>query len=121
MEVLSDFLVPGIVFLLTTVFGFWLSKLGKPYNGALFNVHKLLALGAVIAGGIQVARMLRSVDMQTLVFILWMVAGLSVFALFVSGAVMSMDKLDYSIMRGIHRVAPVVMILAAVWAVYLMA
>jgi hypothetical protein len=25
-----------------------LSNLGKPYNGFLFNVHKLMALGAVI-------------------------------------------------------------------------
>lgn len=121
MEVVSDFLISGILFLLTVIFGLWLSKLGKPYNGALFNVHKLLALGAVIAAGIQVARMLTSVDTQTLVVILWIVAGLCVIALFASGAMMSVDKLDYSVMRAIHRIAPVVMVLAAVWAVFLMA
>ena len=120
MGVLSDFLIPGIIFMLTLAFGFWLSIKGKPYNGALFNVHKLLALGAVIAAGIQVAQMLRSVGMQTLVVILWIVVGLSVVALFTSGAVMSMEKLDYSVMRATHRIAPVVLILAAVWAVFLM-
>ena len=121
MEWVSKFLVSGLILLLTIIFGFWLSKLGKPYNGALFNVHKLLALGAVVAAGIQVARMLRSVDMQTLVVILWMVAGLSVVALFASGALMSMNKLDYNTMRTIHRISPVVLILTAIWAVYWMA
>ncbi|MBL0344268.1 hypothetical protein [Candidatus Villigracilis affinis] len=35
MDVLSNFLTLGIVFLLTLAFGFWLSRIGKPYNGFL--------------------------------------------------------------------------------------
>lgn len=120
LEGLSNFLIPGIILLLTVAFGFWLSRLGKPYNGALFTVHKLLALGAVIAAGILVVGRLKSVDSQALVVILWIITVLSVIALFASGALMSADKLDYSLMRTIHRVAPVVLLLAAVLAVYLM-
>ena len=38
MDITSKFITPGIVFLLTLVFGFWLSNAGKPYNGILFNI-----------------------------------------------------------------------------------
>ena len=41
METLSKFTAPGVVFILTLIFGFWLSSTGKPYNGVLFNIHKL--------------------------------------------------------------------------------
>lgn len=119
MEVLSDYLISGIVFSLTIVFGLWLSKLGKPYHGTLFNVHKLLALGAVIAAGIQAAGMFQIVVVQTMLVVLWIVAVLSVIALFVSGALLSLDKLGYNTMRTIHRIGLGVLVVASVFAVYL--
>jgi len=119
MEVLSDILIPGIVFLLTIVFGFWLSKLGKPYHGALFNVHKLLALGAVIATGVQMFRTLEGTGTQVTLIILLVVAMVCVIALFASGALMSLDKLDYNLLRTIHRLAPIAIIVVIFWAIYL--
>lgn len=119
MEVLSNYLIPGIAFLLTIVFGFWLSKVGKPYSVALFNVHKLIALGAVIAAGVQVVRLLKSIDLPTALILLLVVVVLCVIALFASGALMSMNKLDYSLMLTIHRIAPVVLVLAVIWAISL--
>ena len=49
MNAYSVYLLPGIAFLLTTGTGIWLSQLGKPLNGVLFTVHKLVAVAAVIA------------------------------------------------------------------------
>jgi len=117
---LSNLLIPGIAFLLTIVFGFWLSKVGKPYNVALFNVHKLIALGAVIAAGIKVVGLLKSVDLQTALILLLVVVVLCVIALFASGALMSMNKLDYGLMLTIHRVAAIALVLALVWAASLL-
>jgi hypothetical protein len=54
MDTITQFTTPGIIFLLTLVFGIWLSNSGKPYNGILFNIHKLIALGAVIATTMQI-------------------------------------------------------------------
>lgn len=113
-----EFLVAGIAFVLTIVIGFWLSKLGKPYNGALFNVHKLLALGAVVVAGIQVYGMLKSIEVQILAILLVVLATVCVIILFASGALMSMDKLDYKVMRSVHRIGLVVLILAVVVAIY---
>jgi hypothetical protein len=100
MDVITRFPIPGIAFILTVVLGIWLGSAGKPYNGILFNVHKLLALGAVVAAGVQVAGLLRAASTPLpLPIILLAVAALSVVALFASGALMSADKLDYAPMR----------------------
>jgi len=112
--VASKILLPGIVFILTLAFGFWVSHVGKPYNGLLFNVHKLIALGAVVATVIQLVKLLKSADALALVGVLLVVAALCVIALFASGALMSMDKLDYALILTIHRVAPVVLVIAMV-------
>ena len=110
----SKFLLPGIAFILTLAFGFWVTHAGKPYNVALFNFHKLIALGAVVATVIQLTNLLKSADALALIIVLLVVAALCVIALFASGALMSMDKLDYALMLTIHRVAPVVLVIAMV-------
>jgi predicted CDP-diglyceride synthetase/phosphatidate cytidylyltransferase len=107
MELANRFITPGILFLLTLAFGFWLSHAGKPYNGILFNVHKLIALGAVVLAGIQFYKMLHTFD-GLLVVLLFLLA-LCVIALFASGALMSAGKLDYALMLTIHRIAPLVL------------
>lgn len=112
MHILYQFAVPGGLFILTLVFGFWLSRLGKPYNGILFNVHKLIALGAVVVTAIQMVKLLRGLETQALVIVLLVVAALCVTALFASGALMSAGKLEYDLMLAIHRVAPFVLVVS---------
>ena len=41
-------IIAGIFFLFILLSGFWLSRSGKPYNGLIFNIHKLIGLGAGI-------------------------------------------------------------------------
>lgn len=117
---LSKFMTPGILFLLTPVFGLWLSRLGKPYNGLLFNVHKLIALGAVIAIALQVNKALKGAAQPPLLFIMIALAAICVIALFVSGAMMSAEKLSYAAMLAIHRIAPFLLVMALGAAVYLL-
>ncbi len=64
MDTFSKFMTPEIVFLLTLVFGVWLSLACKPYNGILFNIHKLIALGAVIATAMQLYKILENTDIH---------------------------------------------------------
>jgi hypothetical protein len=121
MNTLSRFAIPAAIFVLTLVFGFWLSHSGRPYNGPLFNIHKLAALAAVIVTAVQLSRMLGNADSPSLLIILLVLAALCVVALFASGALMSAGKLDYALMRAIHRVAPVVMVIALALVAYLLA
>lgn len=104
MDTLSIVTLPAILFALTVAFGFWLSHVGKPYHGILFNVHKLMALGGVVLAGIQLSKTLDAPAWQLMAWLV--VSALCVMALFISGALMSAGKLDYAWMLAIHRVAP---------------
>jgi hypothetical protein len=106
--------------LLTLVFGFWLSRMGKPYYVPLFNIHKLFALGAIVVPVIQLSKFLKNTDSPSLMIGLLIVATLCVVALFASGALMSMDKLDYSLTLTIHRIALVVLPIATALVVCLL-
>ncbi len=112
METFWKFSTPGLLFALTLVFGFWLSHSGKPYNGLLFNVHKLIALACVVLFGIQFSKTFQAPDWQMVVLLT--VFALCVIVLFASGALMSAGKLDYALMLTIHRVAPVVLMIVLV-------
>jgi hypothetical protein len=113
VEAFSKFIIPGILFALTLAFGFWLSHAGKPYNGLLFNAHKLIALGCVVLAGIQFSKTIHAAD--GLLIALLAVLALCVIVLFASGALMSAGKLDYALMLTIHRIAPVVLVVG--WGV----
>ena len=120
MDALNKFTTPGIIFLLTLVFGFWLSKAGKPYNGVLFNLHKLIALGTVVITAVQIYKILANSEVQTLIVILMIIAGICVVALFASGAFMSIGNLNYQIMKTIHNIAPIPMVIAMALTIYLL-
>jgi hypothetical protein len=120
VNMFAKFALPGLLFLLTLGFGFWLSKTGKPYNGILFNIHKLLALGTVIVLVIQFSKDLPNAASLALIIVLLVVAALCVITLFASGALMSMGKLDYALTLTIHRIAPVALIIALGWVAYLL-
>jgi hypothetical protein len=93
-------------FALILAFGVWLYRAGRPYPGALFNVHKLLALVVVVLGGIP---MWRGAGASAAAMAVLVVSGLSVAALFVSGALMSAGKLDPRAMRFTHSLAAILL------------
>jgi hypothetical protein len=104
MVLANKFIFPFIALILTLAFGFWLSCKGKPYNGVLFNLHKLIALGGVIYAGWQFAQVLKTAASPALLPVLLAVAALGVIALFASGGLLSAGQLDYVLMLLIHRI-----------------
>ena len=118
MEIASKFIAPGIVFLLTLVFGFWLNNSGKPYNGILFNIHKLIALGAVVATAMQIYNIFKVMGSQSPIVILVILAAICVVALFASGAFLSIGNLNYQLMKTIHNIAPVLIVIAMALTFY---
>lgn len=110
-----------ISFLLTLAFGLWLSRAGKPYNGLLFNLHKLIALGTVIALAVQIYRALGSAQVSAALVALIVLAGLCVVALFATGALMSIGKPAQALLLRIHNVAPVLGVVALAGCLYLLA
>ncbi len=120
MNILSRFVIAGIVFILTLVFGFWLSRSGRPYNGLLFNIHKLIALAAVIVTVVQLVGVLKGTDLPVLSIALLALAALCAVGLFVSGALMSAGKLDHALLHTIHSVALAALVIALPSAIFLL-
>jgi hypothetical protein len=120
LNILSSFVIPGTLFILTLAFGFWLTQSGRPYNSLLFNVHKLVALAAVIVTVVQLVRIFKGADLSTLSIALLALAALCVVALFVSGALMSAGQLDHALLHTIHRVALTALVIALPSAVFLL-
>ena len=120
MNILSTSFAPGIGFLLTLVLGFWLSRIGKPYNGLLFNIHKLIALGTVIVTVMWVYKIHNNLNAQALLIVLLVVAGICVVASFASGAFLSIGNLDYTVTKTIHKIALSLATVDMVLATYLL-
>ena len=100
----SKLLTPVILLALTLGFGLWLSLMGRPYNGLLFNIHKLLALGAAVLAGVQVFAWMKSMPLAIGLILLTAAAALGVLALFFSGAMLSMGRMEHTLALMIHRV-----------------
>jgi hypothetical protein len=118
MELLSKFILTGILLLITLAFGCWMSRLGKPYNGILFNIHKLAALGAVVFAGIQTYNLLKGANVQGIIIGLAAICLLCVIALFATGAFMSIGNLPHAPLLTVHKIALTLLPFAAVSMVY---
>jgi hypothetical protein len=114
MDMLSKFLTSGIIFLLTLASGLWLSRIGKPLNTAIFTIHKLIALATVIFTGLAIYSLIKNTQIQFLIAALIVVIALGVLALFVTGALMSRDKLMNDNLLTIHKVAPFLVVISMV-------
>jgi hypothetical protein len=114
----ANTLTPGVGFLLTLVFGFWLSRHGRPYSGVLFNLHKLVALATVFVAGLYAYHAQNTIDFQFPTLVWVVTAAASAVALFASGASMSISERHYAVMKTIHRIAPVLLVAAMTWMLH---
>jgi len=116
----SRIVITGLLFLFTFVFGIWLSNAGKPYNPVLFNIHKLIALGTVIFTAVTVYHLRADGEIRALVLGAIVITGLLFLALFVSGALLSIGKPEHVAILTIHRVAPLLAVIATALTLYLL-
>ena len=115
------FALCGSAFLLTLISGLWLSHLGKPYNVAFFNIHKLIALATVITIGINARHLFTVADQHAaLATGLLVAAGLLFVALFATGALLSIGNLSPVLSLRVHQVAPLLALAASAAALILL-
>lgn len=120
MNELLLFKTPVVVFLFTLICGVWLRIKGKPLNGTLFNLHKLVALSAVIFTARELYPLLRLSETRSVVLALIAVAVVAVIALFATGAFMSMEKPMYATYQLVHQAAVPLLASALSVAVFLL-
>jgi hypothetical protein len=111
--------ISALFFLFIFLSGFWLSRLGKPLNTALFTIHKLIALGAVVFLAVTIYNIQKTAPLSQAQMILSAAAALCFVATFATGGLLSVDKVMPVIVLRLHQVAPYLTLLSTSAALYL--
>ena len=115
------FIVIGILFILIFGFGYWLSHSGKPYNGILFNLHKLIGLAAGVYLVLTVIQIHRAVPISPLG---WAVLAITVLLFLINvaaGGLISIEKPMPAVFSILHKALPYVCVLSTAASLYLLA
>ena len=110
----------GLFFLLILFSGYWLSRSGKPYSTIVFNIHKLVAVAAVVLLGITVYRIHRAGALSAIELLAAIVTGLFFLGTMVTGGLLSIpiDKAMPAIVRKLHQVMPYLTVLSTAVTLY---
>jgi hypothetical protein len=111
----------SLFFLFIFLSGIWLSRSGKPLNGLIVTVHKLIALAAGIFMIITLYRMNQATALAATELIAALVAGLSFLGMAVSGGLLSTGKPTPPAILRLHQVVSVVTVLSTAVTLYLLA
>ena len=95
---------------ITLSFGFWLSRRGKPYNGLLFNIHKLAALAAVVTAAVAFYDLMKNAAWPALLPVALILVALCAVALFVTGAMMSIGTAQDTLALVVHKISPALLL-----------
>ncbi len=109
-----------ILFLFTLLAGYWVSRAGRPISPIRFNVHKFLALGAVILAGVRLYPLLKAGDTTAALLLLTVLLAGLVVALFATGAVLSRPGEGKPKLKLAHAVLSYAALLAAGGVVFLL-
>jgi len=114
--------ITGIVLLYCAMLGsgVWLTRSGRPYNALILNVHKLLALAAVIFTALVVRGLLRKDGMRPGAAVFAAAAGLVVLALLASCGLLSSGRAGAGLALTVHRVAPALLVVSTAALLYVL-
>jgi hypothetical protein len=94
--------------------------LGKPYSGLVFTIHKLIAVGAVIAVAVSIHNLYKTMDGRALYLLVFAITGLFFLTLFVSGALLSLDRPMPPAVLRIHQIALWLALVSSAISLYLL-
>jgi hypothetical protein len=118
-SLLLKLILATIFFTFLFVTGFWTSKSGKPVNVIKMNVHKFIALGAVVFIGIAFFRILPRSNWGTPEVVAVAVSGMFAVAAIVTGGLASLAR-PIPAATVIHKVTPYLALLSTAVALYLL-
>ncbi len=109
-----------ILFLFTLLAGYWVSRAGRPISPIRFNLHKFLALGAVILAGVRLYPLLKAGGYPAALPLLTVVLAALVIALFATGAIQSRPGPGRPKLKLAHAIMSYAALLAAGGVVFLL-
>jgi hypothetical protein len=109
----------AVLFLLVFIFGFWLSRSGKPYNQVIFTIHKLTTLGAVILLAMTISQAHQATPLNLLQISVIGITAMFFVGAILTGALLSVDKTMPFIVLRLHQITPYLALLATCATLYL--
>jgi len=114
------FVSAGLFFLLILPLGLWLSHSGKPYNLALFNLHKLIGFGLFVFLAINVYRVNQATPLNALQLAACLLTALFFVVTIVTGGLVSLPKAMPVIVSLSHKLLPYLTMLSTAVSIYLL-
>lgn len=121
--------ITGVLFLVTLFLGLGLSRdlqqndprlSGKPLAGAIFTVHKLMALATVIVAAVTIRRLHRGVEFTGIEWTAGIFAGLFFLLMFITGGLLCLGRPRSDALLVIHKVFSYLTAIPTFGAIYLM-
>jgi hypothetical protein len=110
----------GLFFLFIVFTGFWLSRSGKPYNGILLTIHKLISVAAVIFFGITIYQVNQAAALGAIELTAVVASGLLFLGTIVSGGLVSAEGPMPTAVWTMHQITPYLTVLSAAATLYLL-
>ena len=117
---MNRFILPCILLVFSIITGFWLSKKGRPLNNAVFSLHKIIAVAAIVFIAMQIYREWKGGGLHDFAFLSIIATGFLFFIVLVSGAFLSFDKFANIVLRIIHRFAAILFTAGVAFAIYML-
>ena len=110
----------GLLYLLIFASGFWLSRTGRPFNGVILTIHKLISLAALAFLVITTIRLHPLATLGALELVAPAITGLLFLGTIVTGGLLSTDQRMPAAILTMHRITPFLTVLSTAVTLYLL-
>ena len=112
--------IVGLLFVFIFLFGFILSRTGKPYPMFIFTLHKLLTLGTVVFLALSINKIAQVSPLNQVQILAVVVTSVLFLATIATGGVISATTSAPEIVIKLHHVMPYLTLLSSAWMIFLM-
>lgn len=107
-------------FLLMILSGIWLSRKGKPYNLILFNIHKMISLGAILMTTLALLFYSRDYALSSINITLIICTAILFIILLLTGGLLNIKKEMPRFVLITHRITPLIVSVLAFLSIYIL-
>ena len=120
MSTASTSIIVGVLFLLIFLSGLWLSRSGRPLQGGISAIHKLVSLGAGVLLLVAIYQRNEAAPLGATAWMAIAATGLCFLADVASGALLSSEAARPVAVLRIHQIAPVLTVVLSGATLYLL-
>jgi hypothetical protein len=108
----------GLSFVLMFLSGIWVSRAGKPLNGVLLTIHKLVGLATGVFLIATIYQLSRAAPLGGTEMVAVVVCGLLFLGTVAAGGALSLGKPVAGVVLRLHQIGPVLAVLCTATTLY---